>query len=158
MLFISGAFDGLPRAPHRVSISQSRCFSFQVRRRLWKVPIRFTSFNLAIEMLFISGLLCWERHRHCHRHRFNLAIEMLFISGRWPLNTMQGRLPGFNLAIEMLFISGEAIRVPLIGIRPVSISQSRGFSFQAPRRAIGKGYLLHRFNLAIEMLFISGRP
>ena len=64
--------------------------------------------------------------------RFNLAIEMLFISGVKLDNGFVPELYRFNLAIEMLFMSGSAFKCggsAVIAI--VSISQSRGFSVQA---------------------------
>ena len=86
-----------------VSISPSRCFSFQVNA-VRNRHRNLQSFNLAIERLFISGsmLRASERWVSC----FNLAIERLFISGS-PRGLRRG-LPRyrFNLAIEMLFISG----------------------------------------------------
>ena len=113
-----------------VSISQSRCFSFQVSkwetdpnagpkmfqsrnrdafhfratRRSVLMSLSLSSFNLAIEMLFISGWRRTERFTTFYS-RFNLAIEMLFISG-WIWRGCGLPLMCFNLAIEMLFISG----------------------------------------------------
>ena len=46
-------------------------------------------------------------HPHAERLRFNLAIEMLFISGRRELLCPYAVMQCFNLAIEMLFISGK---------------------------------------------------
>ena len=67
-----------------------------------------------------------------HRlHCFNLAIEMLFISG--PTKRIQHYLTAiasFNLAIEMLFMSGACAPRRCGGTTDVSISQSRCFSFQ----------------------------
>ena len=65
-------------------------------------------FNLAIEMLFISGLANGYPNVSPHRS-FNLAIEMLFISGDGDWRTAAVSLSCFNLAIEMLFISGVKI-------------------------------------------------
>ena len=112
---------------------------------------------------------------------FNLAIEMLFISGQQP-NAPHSRHPRFNLAIEMLFISGRARynalsfassvsisqsrcfsfqvyggHSPSAYLWNVSISQSRGFSFQVNWMTVASHWTRMRFNLAIEMLFISGR-
>ena len=62
----------------RVSISQSRCLSFQARAAAISRSSK-ASFNLAIEMLIISGEdLTMSMHRDTC---FNLAIEMLIISG-----------------------------------------------------------------------------
>ena len=89
-----------------------------------------TSFNLVIEMLFISGKT--QPMSMSRVASFNLVIEMLFISGRRGHGTeFVNALCSFNLVIEMLFISGT------------QVSQ---WSF----RRMG------RFNLVIEMLFISG--
>ena len=63
----------------------------------------YYGFNLAIEMLFISGARGGDEH--LSNLRFNLAIEMLFISGTPAVSITAGD-GGFNLAIEMLFISG----------------------------------------------------
>ena len=58
-----------------VSISESRCFSFQDRLCLSVTA----SFNLGIEMLFISSTLC-VFISFDSIFSFNLGIEMLFIS------------------------------------------------------------------------------
>ena len=68
------------------------------------------SFNLGIEMLFVSSETEWERNYHTHWHSFNLGIEMLFVSSPY-------RRP---------------CRPPP---RMVSISESRCFSFQVRRHA-----------------------
>ena len=59
---------------------------------------------------------------------FNLAIEMLVISGH-PPPVQPHQNPRFNLAIEMLVISGCLFH-PGRGAVSVSISQSRCLSFQ----------------------------
>ena len=138
-----------------VSISQSRCFSFQGPISSSIAVLLYSSFNLAIEMLFISGagvyyrgVCCAEfqsRNRDAFHFRscvlatcassslsFNLAIEMLFISGARQNSAPSGNTVCFNLAIEMLFISGR-----------------EGWRSLSPVSSLG-------FNLAIEMLFISG--
>ena len=131
MLFISGT-DSLLFRYRRVpvSISQSRCFSFQVREH-WQSGSTRLGFQ--------------SRNRDAFHFRDTL-----------PSGTAI-RVYCFNLAIEMLFISGQhALRITDNRVRWVSISQSRCFSYQAtchrilPLRKIG-------FNLAIEMLFISGK-
>ena len=85
-------------------------------------------------MLVISG---WTVRSYASRLVcFNLAIEMLVISGIKISGDTQTAGAGFNLAIEMLVISGYALgarhrrRHTL-----VSISQSRCLSFQG-RRAL----------------------
>ena len=132
-LFISGphkiAFVKLKYT--KVSISQSRCFSFQgfqfqsTSRRVCGL-----SFNLAIEMLFISG----PRHALQRQRRTNVSISQsrcFSFQAKRNGNCGNGAGSGFNLAIEMLFISGRRIRIPV-------------------------GGRWRSFNLAIEMLFISG--
>ena len=176
------SFQGKPakvqkREPNSVSISQSRCLSFQVGNGLLNVVIQ-ESFNLAIEMLVISGpVSILSGYRCCLR--FNLAIEMLVISGRM-VGLPVWMTARFNLAIEMLVISGEPRRIAFgksCGVsisqsrclsfqvgdpygeahpRSVSISQSRCLSFQGNLRILLASPLI-RFNLAIEMLVISGR-
>ena len=140
-----------------VSISQSRCFSYQdlypqavdIYPTLWfqsrnrdafhiRGPARpraspFLRFNLAIEMLFISGTL-FSTYRIGSTNRFNLAIEMLFISGEYAINTRSEQHCCFNLAIEMLFISGFPLPLTLPAFISVSISQSRCFSYQVRAR------------------------
>ena len=73
--------------------------------------------------------------------RFNLAIEMLVISGI----DMDGIRPvlvfSFNLAIEMLVISGRCRGCCARGLNLVSISQSRCLSFQGKRRNLPAGML-----------------
>ena len=131
-------------------------------------------------MLIISGR---ERFRPGNPppHSFNLAIEMLIISGRgsplvmglgflfqsrnrdaYHFRTDRVRRRGriyhrFNLAIEMLIISGTKPKPQERAERAVSISQSRCLSFQVDRRRPNLRRL-RRFNLAIEMLIISGQP
>ena len=63
-----------------VSISQSRCFSFQAFEFKIGEFGGDAGFNLAIEMLFISGKPV-EVFYESPYGSFNLAIEMLFISG-----------------------------------------------------------------------------
>ena len=118
-----------------VSISQSRCLSFQDGEAV-QVGIGYACFNLAIEMLVISGhqlrnsaeltpmsfnlaieMLVISGHRggnsrKCLHGSFNLAIEMLVISGYSMLYHAIPSLQGFNLAIEMLVISGPCLRSP----------------------------------------------
>ena len=62
--------------------------------------------------------------------RFNLAIEMLVISGHHHVHGLVG-FSSFNLAIEMLVISGiESAGAEFWVGLTVSISQSRCLSFQ----------------------------
>ena len=160
-----------------VSISQSRCLSFQDGGRR-TAPRLLESFNLAIEMLVISGQPSLARSEP--PYGFNLAIEMLVISG--------ARYPPQNAYRYLLFQSRNRDAChfrnlqPNLGVhrRQVSISQSRCLSFQVCRStaqccfgikvSISQSRCLsfqgesthlngsepHRFNLAIEMLVISG--
>ena len=93
-----------PAAALHVSISQSRFLSFQVQReplqdaRLMPVSIsqsRFLSFQARIVVTMALALIS-----------FNLAIEILVISGLAFQCLLHGRYWRFNLAIEMLVISG----------------------------------------------------
>ena len=80
MLVISGAWTRRGNSfSIVVSISQSRCLSFQGAFHV-TMTTEFRSFNLAIEMLVISGHAV-PAAAHCHNRGFNLAIEMLVISG-----------------------------------------------------------------------------
>ena len=204
MLFISGIFGMRDaRQVHIVSISSSRCFSFQVqvsdclcfdvqfqsRHRdafHFRSPIK-TAFDKVIEMFqsrhrdafhFRRLGKLWEAHPNVFqsRHRdafhfrcavdippsyrtcfsFNLVIEMLFISGAArKLDTL--------LAINVSISSSRcfSFQVKLLTIeearaRYVSISSSRCFSFQE-RAARATSRAVKSFNLVIEMLFISGK-
>ena len=182
MLVISGSDNTCcASSGDNVSISQSRCLSFQVARAYQATRTPNGSFNLAIEMLVISGGKCRAR-RDNRTYCFNLAIEMLVISGFSHVGGLEHELVCFNLAIEMLVISGcsnlprpiacpncfnlaiEMLVISGYSVQRlfhnrcivVSISQSRCLSFQAypslPRRLA-----LPCFNLAIEMLVISGQ-
>ena len=181
MLVISGsASKNSNNSSRPVSISQSRCLSFQGRKvKRLRQPIHL-SFNLAIEMLVISGQH-WHRYQFGQCLGFNLAIEMLVISGPVRKALVISHVSGFNLAIEMLVISGiyrvyvsdtlpikfqsrnrdachfrliSPPRARLIKLK-VSISQSRCLSFQVNNHTVLTGDS-HGFNLAIEMLVISG--
>ena len=139
-----------------VSISQSRCLSFQALQS-FATRCNLLRFNLAIEMLVISGLVLSRARRVCGAFRFNLAIEMLVISGLtfaskcgiiYLVSISQSRclsfqgtkpttqlslLSCFNLAIEMLVISGSRDSPKSVYWTMVSISQSRCLSFQVKR-------------------------
>ena len=128
MLVISGAPLGSLFKFLEVSISQSRCLSFQVQTCILACSTSL-SFNLAIEMLVISGRTS-SSFIASFRESFNLAIEMLVISGRLLFNACQA------------FV--------------VSISQSRCLSFQVNTMLLALAKSTQRFNLAIEMLVISG--
>ena len=117
--------------PDKVSISQSRYFSFQVhsQRKRAVVSASVPSFNLAIEVLFFSSR---ERKDDASQPRCQVSIsQSRYFS--FQDNDDQATVvvfnSGFNLAIEVLFFSsGLAV---LLRLRcSVSISQSRYFSFQ----------------------------
>ena len=203
MLVISGLTRAAARVSSRlVSISQSRCLSFQVEFNRFPVvpvitvsisqsrclsfqgiPNRFSEFRFLFVSISQSRCLSFQesvavamaqhlhvsisqsrclsfqgRERPCHRETgrcFNLAIEMLVISGRHnrksdeSTDTFQSRNRDachfrqhyrrhesaapfrFNLAIEMLVISGDAAEQTFCQRHDyVSISQSRCLSFQ----------------------------
>ena len=119
----------------RVSISESRCFSFQgpAERFLWNgYQGKFQSRNRD----------AFRFKRHCKSWlksdltRFNLGIEMLFVSREHRSPAPQCRQHSFNLGIEMLFVSSSCRAVGYYKSNlKVSISESRCFSFQVhPRR------------------------
>ena len=154
MLVISGALSGAGVSVALPFQSRNRdACHFRYQRGGDLKSLCRLCFNLAIEMLVISGeFRCWEhtndiqtfqsRNRDaCHfrtdsdqRPRFqiicfNLAIEMLIISGISVEDAVAIRRQCFNLAIEMLIISGCSHSCDLVPLR-VSISQSRCLSFQ----------------------------
>ena len=112
-----------------VSISESRCFSFQEALTTLPTP-GVACFNLGIEMLFVSRglglavmrfycILFQSRNRDAFRFKssvmcimlilgmfcFNLGIEMLFVSREHQPAHNPTRRFCFNLGIEMLFVS-----------------------------------------------------
>ena len=153
MLVISGEYEKGMKDLLSVSISQSRCLSFQVsrlslphhpRRNVSISQSRCLSFQVRKEEPFLSYLPL----------RFNLAIEMLVISGRRRLGRHGLPTRCFNLAIEMLVISG-GMKDLLAGIIEKFQSRNRdACHFRAVTNCIQQ--LQISFNLAIEMLVISG--
>ena len=110
-----------------VSISESRCFSFQVESQC---PRDINN--------------CRFQSRNRDAFHFKSDIQKVC----HPLHN------GFNLGIEMLFISSFRICRAEGILNDVSISESRCFSFQEelsnpPKPAVTC------FNLGIEMLFVS---
>ena len=106
-------------------------------------------------MLIISGLSLRPCKIGCER--FNLAIEMLIISGRYRPAASEGSRRSFNLAIEMLIISGTDRE--RTGNNADSAFQSRNrdaYHFRARAERADPSQAADRFNLAIEMLIISG--
>ena len=137
-----------------VSISESRCFSFQGRAQRATLSIQTRrSFNLGIEMLFVSSyhfLAKGIEKSVC----FNLGIEMLFVSSAHPvLNKVLFQC--FNLGIEMLFVSRKQKKGGCnrpshcfnLGIEMLFVSSQSS--------KLHAGFSWHRFNLGIEMLFVS---
>ena len=154
MLFISGATDLFAwRYNGVVSISQSRCFSFQVSRQLVSLA--------SARIVSISQSRCFSFQ---DKPELRLA-DFSFVFQSRNRDAFHFRTGGtsdsrgcgydsFNLAIEMLFISGKPPASARV-TRNVSISQSRCFSFQGCANVHGC-LLPPGFNLVIEMLFISG--
>ena len=68
----------------------------------------YLSFNLAIEILVISGQDA-KSFVVGAVFRFNLAIEILVISGPFPFPLTDPLVKSFNLAIEILVISGQRL-------------------------------------------------
>ena len=58
MLFVSSEMVWSVDTAHLVSISESRCFSFQVHEAIGVEGNRAMCFNLGIEMLFVSSAVC----------------------------------------------------------------------------------------------------
>ena len=139
----------------RVSISQSRCLSFQVTN-CRAYLLKEVRFNLAIEMLIISGLSTANEKRCLHsmfqsrnRDAYHFRIE----------DTRQGTWYLIEVSISQsrcLSFQGRISRTSSANPKTVSISQSRCLSFQVPNRVIAFFDSPNRFNLAIEMLIISG--
>ena len=120
----------------KVSISESRCFSFQVGViNAWRVHGILSRFNLGIEMLFISRspsssmpmyIMLWFQSRN--RDAFH------FKDARHKVDQTAWQRLCFNLGIEMLFVSSSlTVAAALALTGSVSISESRCFSFQAAR-------------------------
>ena len=115
-----------------VSISQSRCFSFQDDAPTALAECTHHGFNLAIERLFSSGLDA----------DVNLDIQVSFQSRNrdaFHFRELQAQHHAlwdysFNLAIERLFILVNLAKAESRFIQ-VSISQSRCFSVQGKDRA-----------------------
>ena len=118
------------RASAAVSISQSRCFSFQVADRDNRTD-ELGKFQYRNRDAFHFRLTNIRRRRKPSGTGFNLAIEMLFISGprytppdRTPDEKFQSRnRDAFHIRLDCQALSASGLRV--------SISQSRCFSYQA---------------------------
>ena len=148
------AFPRLRNCAAGVSISESRGLSFQVKLILpfYKQPI-LQSFNLGIERLIFSSQrtamgakcgICFnlgiERlifssvrfisHRYPFLWSFNLGIERLIFSSLEPNQDSPGDTLRFNLGIERLIFSRFLSDAYEGQLTSVSISESRGLSFQ----------------------------
>ena len=131
MLFVSRpTFSWTPPASATVSISESRCFSFQDQLEVdWKL----SAFEVSISESRCFSFQVYRLSRSLFEYIcFNLGIEMLFVSRKKP-----AKLSPKN---------------PL-----VSISESRCFSFQVELSPydLFRGRIIWSFNLGIEMLFVS---
>ena len=161
-----------------VSISESRCFSFQATGRVGHTPCLATRFNLGIEMLFVSSpLRVFQNRLHVlFQSRNRDAFRFKPTRGKsTPLNFMpfQSRNRDafrfkrivkvvvvsisrcFNLGIEMLFVSSKPRS--LQSTRKHLMFQSRNrdafrFKLLTTRQRFNA---LASFNLGIEMLFVS---
>ena len=111
-------------------------------------------FNLAIEMLFISGS-AFTRGRHGWYFLFQSRNRDAFHFRVGNAGARRHRFPQFQSRNRDAF-HFRLNETALDTLKTyVSISQSRCFSFQAQADA-GVKVLVVGFNLAIEMLFISG--
>ena len=112
-----------------VSISESRCFSFQGTRRSDGKPGLQSSFNLGIEMLFVSSSVAWHDPRGSGR-QVSISESRCFSFQAAKTPPPAHGTESFNIGIEMLFVSRcskyERWRRSIV----VSISESRCFSFQ----------------------------
>ena len=122
--FFTSSAEGVP-----VSISLSSGFSFQVNRASSIRLVIFTSFNLVIERLLISGITAETQ-----------PAAWVDVS--------------ISLSSGFSFQAGTAANVT--SSFPVSISLSSGFSFQVRLELQSGAAAYPRFNLVIERLLISG--
>ena len=130
MLFVSSEDTEVSGgvAMHNVSISESRCFSFQ---------------GTAVSVAFVASKIMFQsRNRDAFRFKFRfpfttpIYVFIVSISESrcfsFQESTRRVSVPfiaSFNLGIEMLFVSSRRIK-PSQGLAIVSISESRCFSFQ----------------------------
>ena len=138
-----------------VSISSSRGFSFQGRRAVLKTR-RYPMFQSRHQDAFHfrpdafpAPCSCPVKFQSRHREAFHFRLA------ECPARSCGLPVHSFNLVIERLFISGERMSRLCLVSPVVSISSSRGFSFQVFRTG-RLPYQICRFNLVIERLFISG--
>ena len=140
----------------KVSISESRCFSFQVispKGAAWLyysicgiesfqvtfllgLPLHAVCFNLGIEMLFVSRVAVSRRSSSClfrdamfqsrNRDAFRFKSIAKAIGDCWQ----QDLNPSFNLGIEMLFISSQGCTIGSVMLR----SHPAGILFQSRNR------------------------
>ena len=112
-----------------VSISESRCFSFQVEGADTEAQLE-VCFNLGIEMLFVSSAEQTRRFgQKSFQTRFNLGIEMLFVSRS---NTYSADNSYYHVSISESRCFSFQVFIDPSAAHPkhVSISESRCFSFQ----------------------------
>ena len=122
-----------------VSISESRCFSFQVKK------LNATSYDRR-EDVSISESRCFSFQVNNRVARVRCALRPQFQSRNRD---------AFRFKLDW---EGQAPRVRF-PVLQVSISESRCFSFQDLIRFSGAGcdLTLYGFNLGIEMLFVSSK-
>ena len=111
-------------------------------------------FNLAIEMLVISGSVIGTGYTICSCQVSISQSRFLSFQGK-PRVIQDSKIPGFNLAIEILVISGRCRfgKLPSVFQRfnlAIEILVISGFAWVASASARDS------FNLAIEILVISG--
>ena len=181
MLFVSSPYRRPCRPPPRmVSISESRCFSFQVRRHAPDVvPPRFSfqsrnrdafrfksSRNLFKKPkvdVSISESRCFSfQVKSVRRRRKEVVIVSISESRCFSFQVTVNE--HIDKWIEDVSISEsrcfsfqvtEGSIPEALAETSVSISESRCFSFQSTSRRLN--HLAVSFNLGIEMLFVSSR-
>ena len=89
-----------------VSISESRCFSFQAHNRLC-FRQQVSSFNLGIEMLFISSTPSYWGNEEYYRGVFQSRNRDAFHFKVRHDHYGTDSIFSFNLGIEMFFISSR---------------------------------------------------
>ena len=165
---------------HFVSISQSRCLSFQDAERA-ETPTPGTGFNLAIEMLIISGQRD-SRASHGDRGVSISQSRCLSFQANGALTPMPGSgVVSISQSRCLSFQDGGHSRVrrpsrlrfqsrnrdachfrPILELPAAADGQFQSRNrdachFRIPSRCCIY-YIISSFNLAIEMLVISGSP
>ena len=153
MLFISSFVNRrTDRLYPIVSISESRCFSFQVQC--------FVRYAIGISVS-ISESRCFSFQGRAFA--FPMPLIPVSISESRCFSFQEAKCSNsathnnrrFNLGIEMLFISRNRCELRCSADSAVSISESRCFSFQDFVLRTRSYSLIFCFNLGIEMLFVS---